>query len=318
MASDDWNNSDESTTVYELFRVREYKKAFHVLSQINSTGKDCLFLALSFFTPLIPPLLVIATLFLFSAHGRLSSTFCNTHGMENVFPTLKAMIIVVLLAFSLPHFIFNPLSKNYIEKVCLSVYLYDKRVGTSQEYFLSNLIALFLIPIYYMKKNRISIRSLFIINKEKLKLILPYILKGAVALLLLNIAIAIIYIIYSTASPAVSAGSGTKVMHRSNLMDAIRASDFYLKIYAALIGPFFEEICFRGMVFLLLRKHFKTYISIIFSALFFLSFPSHLLTLTAMLTAFGSGVIYAALVHRTNSLWPSILLHVAWNSRVFL
>lgn len=315
IASNNAHGEDESTSVYRLSRRGEYEAAFRQLSETHATAKDCLLFMLIFFKPLLPPLSVMAMLFFFSANRRLSTIFCNASEEEKIWRILKPIMIVIVLFYALPHFAFNPLSKNYVEKVSLSVYLYNKQFGTFQQYALPNFITLLIIPIYYMKRNRISVRALFAVNRNNVKTIVRYLLVGALGWILLS---GLIYFIYSLAGTGVSAKSPAWSVQKPDL-ERFRALALSSKVYVAVIGPLFEEISFRGMVFLLLRKHFKSYISIVASALFFLlSAPSHMGTLTAMVAAFGTGILYGFLVHRTNSLWPSLLLHVAWNSRLFL
>jgi len=287
--------------------MREYKAAFREVSEIRSTPKDYLLFALSFFERLIQALLVVASLFLLSVIPRLSQTFCIPSDKEDVWATLKGMIIVVLLLFFLPHFTFNPFAPNYIEKVCLSVYLYNEPTIPLSQYYFSNGISLVIIPIYYMKKGQISLQPLFTVNTTNLKTILKYLLLGVLGLIFLVFGIVVIHLIART---VVSAGAVAKDVQNPQMIGI----DFPSKMYVALVGPFIEEICFRGWVFLSLKKHFKTYISIIFSALFFLSSPHHMASYAGVVAAFGTGILYAFLVHKSNSLWPSFLLHVVWNS----
>jgi len=216
------------------------------------------------------------------------------------------MIVVILLLFLLPYFSFDPFSKDYFKKVCLSVYLHNEPTVPISRYYLTNGISLFIFPLYYMKRNEISITALFMVNAKNLKVISQYLYKGVLWLILFFSAIVSIHLIFNSVIPA-----------RANTRDVpnyIHAFGFSFAIYAAVVGPLFEEICFRGLFLLSLRKHFKSNISIIFSALLFTFVPSHMKMFSGMTAILGIGVIYAYLVHKSQSLWPSFLLHGAWNS----
>jgi len=151
VGSDYIEKDDEARSVYRLFLRREYRRAFYELSETHSSGRDCLLFALSFFTQyLILPFLAVAGFFFLTANRRLSPIFCNTSEKEEIWGILKPMMIVCLANATLIHFAFNPLSGNYIEKVCVSVFLHNKPVGASLRNYFSSGISLFVIPIYYM------------------------------------------------------------------------------------------------------------------------------------------------------------------------
>ena len=81
-----------------------------------------------------------------------------------------------------------------------------------------------------------------------------------------------------------------------------------------LIGPFAEEVFFRGFVLAgLLRRLGTTRAIIVSSALFA---AAHL-DLTVAGPAFLAGVVYALVYRRTGSLWPLVLAHTAQNAIAF-
>lgn len=300
--------------VHGWFSAREYRAAFYALSEFYPSGKDCLLFAVSFFKHVIPPFLVVVALFVLSATRRLSPIFCHRSERQEILGTLKVLMIVFLVVILLPHFAFNPFAPHYFEKVCISVYLHDWQVGGSLRYFLPSGISLVIIPIYYMKKNAVSIESLFTFDTKKLRAILLYSFMGVFGLVLCYFAV---YIISLLAGSGGAAESGEMNMQNPNLYYVLPLG-ILSTIFDSVIAPFMEEICHRGMVLSLLKKHFKSHVSIIFSALFFASLPFHLATLPAMITAFGGGILLAFVVHKTNSLWPAIFLHAIWNSSYLL
>jgi hypothetical protein len=277
--------------------------------------QNCTIFTLSYFSHLLLPFSVVAALFILARNPRLARIFCENSSEEQLWTTLKAMMTVAVVFFLASYLVFSLVSNNYIEKFSTPAYINNDELEVFAEYYFVGFTALFIVPIYYMKKNRIDIKPLFVVNMKNLMVILKYLLLGALGWISLSI---IIYIIHLWAGDLISAQDGAK--HVPNpLLEAVYANNtFYLRLYVVILGPFFDEITFRGMVFLLLKRTYRTYISIISSALFFLMAPSHTLTLTAVIAAFGSGILYALLVHKTNSLWPSLLLHITWNSRLFL
>jgi len=81
-----------------------------------------------------------------------------------------------------------------------------------------------------------------------------------------------------------------------------------------LIGPFAEEVFFRGFVLAgLLRRLGTTRALLVSSALFAVAH----LDLTVAGPAFLAGVVYAIVYRRTGSLWPLVLAHTAQNAIAF-
>ena len=81
-------------------------------------------------------------------------------------------------------------------------------------------------------------------------------------------------------------------------------------ILTVLAAPFFEEVLFRGVLFAGLRDSLGPWTAGLASSMLFAllhSDPQALLVLTVL------GGIFAALYHKTGSLWPAILAHSLWN-----
>tara|TARA_Y100000746_G_C15321375_1_gene373835 strand:- start:95 stop:595 length:501 start_codon:yes stop_codon:yes gene_type:complete len=82
----------------------------------------------------------------------------------------------------------------------------------------------------------------------------------------------------------------------------------------AVFVPILEELMFRGFVLDLASEAYGRWASIVISAtLFALVHPLYILN---VLNAFWAGLIYGYIRIKTNSLWPSIILHSAWNAHI--
>ncbi len=89
------------------------------------------------------------------------------------------------------------------------------------------------------------------------------------------------------------------------------SSPWLLLIGGAVVAPIVEEIFFRGFIFAGLRpRHGWQRAAVISSVLFALI---HLIP-TAIIPIFILGYIFAYLYHRSNSIWPAILMHSATNA----
>jgi membrane protease YdiL (CAAX protease family) len=89
------------------------------------------------------------------------------------------------------------------------------------------------------------------------------------------------------------------------------SSPWWLLLAGVVIAPVVEEIFFRGFVFSGLRTRYEwKKAAVISSALFALIH----LQLTAIIPIFILGYIFAYLYHRSNSIWPAIVMHVSTNA----
>ena len=89
------------------------------------------------------------------------------------------------------------------------------------------------------------------------------------------------------------------------------SSPWLFLVGGAVIAPIVEEIFFRGFIFAGLRPRFGWQRAALISSLIFALVH---LTLNAIVPIFILGYIFAFLYHASNSIWPSILMHVLTNS----
>ena len=89
------------------------------------------------------------------------------------------------------------------------------------------------------------------------------------------------------------------------------SSPWFLLIGGAVVAPVVEEIFFRGFVFAGLRPRYGWQKSAAISSALFAGI--HLVP-TAIIPIFILGYIFAYLYHRSNSIWPAIMMHAATNT----
>jgi len=114
-------------------------------------------------------------------------------------------------------------------------------------------------------------------------------------------------------------------MQSYDLLSRYSLNDFYSQGYPSFIFmflciavfvPIMEELMFRGFVLDLASEAYGKWASILISAIFFAII--HPLYILNVLNAFWAGLIYGYIRIRTNSLWPSIILHSAWNAHIII
>lgn len=89
------------------------------------------------------------------------------------------------------------------------------------------------------------------------------------------------------------------------------SSPWWLLAGGVIVAPVVEEVFFRGFVFAgLCQRYDWKKAAFISSALFAVIH----VTPTAMIPVFILGYIFAYLYHRSNSIWPAILMHVSTNA----
>jgi membrane protease YdiL (CAAX protease family) len=89
------------------------------------------------------------------------------------------------------------------------------------------------------------------------------------------------------------------------------SSPWWLLVAGVVVAPVVEEVFFRGFVFAgLCRRYNWQKAALISSALFAVI---HLQPLS-VIPIFILGYIFAYLYHRSNSIWPAILMHVSTNA----
>lgn len=88
-------------------------------------------------------------------------------------------------------------------------------------------------------------------------------------------------------------------------------SPWWLLAGGVIVAPVVEEVFFRGFVFAGLRQRYGwKKAALISSALFAVIH----VTPTALIPVFILGCIFAYLYHRSNSIWPAVLMHVSTNA----
>ncbi|TYS89860.1 CPBP family intramembrane glutamic endopeptidase [Rossellomorea aquimaris] len=87
-------------------------------------------------------------------------------------------------------------------------------------------------------------------------------------------------------------------------------------ISAAIISPLYEEIFFRGFLYRWLRTRIGLNGALLLSSLIFTII--HIPTYNVMPLNFFSGILFALAYERTNSIWPSVLIHGLTNGIMVL
>ncbi|MDN4525966.1 CPBP family intramembrane glutamic endopeptidase [Fictibacillus fluitans] len=87
-------------------------------------------------------------------------------------------------------------------------------------------------------------------------------------------------------------------------------------VSAAVISPVYEEIFFRGFLYRWLRTRLGFLGAMLLSSLIFTII--HIPTYNAMPVNFLSGIIFAWAYERTNTIWPSVIIHGLTNGIMVL
>lgn len=87
---------------------------------------------------------------------------------------------------------------------------------------------------------------------------------------------------------------------------------FYVITTYCIIGPVFEELIFRGLLFRKLEKHSLLAAVLIPSCLF------GILHFTTIIPLIGLGIVYSYATYYTNSIYPSIIAHITDNLIFYL
>lgn len=88
-------------------------------------------------------------------------------------------------------------------------------------------------------------------------------------------------------------------------------------LVAVVLAPFFEELFFRGILFQYLRSRYLLVARGLFEAVVISALAFATLHLGgSILPILPVGVVLALVMHRTNSLWPPIALHMFYNGLV--
>ncbi len=87
-------------------------------------------------------------------------------------------------------------------------------------------------------------------------------------------------------------------------------------VSAAVISPIYEEIFYRGFLYRWLRTRMGLIGAIILSSMIFTIV--HIPTYNVMPVNFFGGIIFALAYERTNSIWPSVIIHGITNGIMVL
>ncbi|QOV11193.1 CPBP family intramembrane glutamic endopeptidase [Viridibacillus arvi] len=87
-------------------------------------------------------------------------------------------------------------------------------------------------------------------------------------------------------------------------------------ISAVVISPIYEEIFYRGFIYRWLRTRIGFIGAILLSSIIFTIV--HIPTYNVMPVNFFSGIIFALAYERTNSIWPSVIIHGLTNGIMVL
>jgi len=91
-------------------------------------------------------------------------------------------------------------------------------------------------------------------------------------------------------------------------------SPFWLIFVGSILAPLVEEIFFRGFLFQGFRQRYGWVTGALLSSAIFAA--AHL-SLVVLIPTFILGCVLAYMYHRTNSVWPGIILHFLINSFAF-
>lgn len=91
---------------------------------------------------------------------------------------------------------------------------------------------------------------------------------------------------------------------------------FIAFVSAAVISPIYEELFYRGFLYRWLRTRIGFYGAIVISSTIFTIV--HIPAYNVMPVNFFSGIIFALAYERTNSIWPSVLIHGITNGIMVL
>ncbi|MDF2018293.1 MULTISPECIES: CPBP family intramembrane glutamic endopeptidase [unclassified Bacillus (in: firmicutes)] len=103
-----------------------------------------------------------------------------------------------------------------------------------------------------------------------------------------------------------SAAEQKKQLGSLGIQNSIQSIIYVLSV--AIITPVKEEILFRGILYRFLEKKYNFLVGIIISSFIFGILHGGLL-----ITATIMGMVFAMLYKKTQSIIPSIILHIAWN-----
>ncbi len=122
-------------------------------------------------------------------------------------------------------------------------------------------------------------------------------------------AFAILLISAMTLIPAVQQSQNDYMSSQEAIMAA--GSNIWIEVlYISLVAPFLEEVLCRGFILNTLKKSMTPPHAIFISALLFALIHGNLYQIVFTLPL---GILMAWLAHRFDSIWPSVMTHIAFN-----
>jgi len=232
----------------------------------------------------------------FSAVGKALVYFLILIGAQTIVPFLYGIASVIT---HLPQVFENP---NAVDTLLQSV-SDSLLTDLGPMLLLSNLTALFLYFLTAPIRRR-SLRAHFDLNPMDRLSILPLLLLGICCNLAINVLLGLIpfpeawWQSYEASAELVP-------------MDLSVLAVFS----TAFLGPFVEELCFRGLMYTRLRRAMPGIAAALISSVIFGAVHG---TLIWFFYAFPLGLLMVWLFHRFGSLWASILFHMTFNLTNFL
>ncbi len=124
-----------------------------------------------------------------------------------------------------------------------------------------------------------------------------------------SFAIAVILISAMSMIPAVME-SQNQYMEQQEAIMAAQSNLWMELLYVAVAAPFLEELLCRGLMLNTLKKSMKPSTAILVSAVIFAFIHGNLYQIVFTLPL---GILLGWLAHRFDSIWPSVMTHVAFN-----
>lgn len=210
---------------------------------------------------------------------------------------LSSFLISFLLAFLL-YFIKKSLGIDSISK-SLGISYYTLEVLA--QYFIAGFVIL-AVYLFVIRKYKLDLTSFGFRRLPILKTVAYVVLAFIATFVSWIVLIPFIMIFF----PTVDISESQNIFQMS--MGPV--AQVLLVIYAVIIGPFIEEVVFRGVVFPAVSRRFNIYAGIIVNTLIWslLHFQINVIIFTLIF-----GVILSYLYLKTQSIWPSYLTHVCKN-----
>ncbi len=180
----------------------------------------------------------------------------------------------------------------------LTTYLTNFNNGIKTMIFNLGSVISILIPVFYFaNKNKISYKYLGF-NEIKTKCYFISLLLGLIVLLFSSLL-------------SLFFQNNTAELTKPELSDSLWINLINLKLFTALLGPFSEELLFKGVLFKFLRQKYNFIISALVSSLIFgiLHFNFSSIIFTIFL-----GMVTAYAFEKSKSIIPPAIIHIIINT----